>query len=134
MNRIPGVRRGRFLPAMAAIAMSVAVVTPLTAQQTVDQLRKQFASPPADARPMVRWWWFGPAVTKEEIAREIHQMHDGGFGGFELASVYPLALDDPQKGIRNLPYASKEMVEMLRYAHEQEARLGMRVDLTLGSG
>jgi len=134
MNRIPGARRGRFLPAMAAIAMSVAVVTPLTAQQTVDQLRKQFASPPADARPMVRWWWFGPAVTKEEIAREIHQMHDGGFGGFELASVYPLALDDAQNGIRNLPYASKEMVEMLRYAREQGSALGMRVDLTLGSG
>ena len=118
MKRISGARRGRFLSTIAAVTMSVVVVTPLSAQQTVDQLRKQFASPPADARPMVRWWWFGPAVTKEEIAREIHQMHDGGFGGFELASVYPLALDDPQKGIRNLPYASKGMVEMLQYARE----------------
>jgi hypothetical protein len=121
---------------MAALlaAFGAATVPSLHAQQGVDQLRHQFADPPNDARPMVRWWWFGPAVTKEEIAREIHQMHEGGFGGFELASVYPLALDDPQKGIHNLPYASPEMVEMLRYARQQGSALGMRVDLTLGSG
>lgn len=115
-------------------AFGAAAVPPLKAQQGVDQLRREFAEPPSDAKPMVRWWWFGPAVTKDEIAREIHQMHEGGFGGFELASVYPLALDDPQKGIRNLPYASPEMVDMLRFARQQGSDLGMRVDLTLGSG
>jgi hypothetical protein len=115
-------------------AVGTAAAPSLNAQQSVDQLRHEFAEPPADARPMVRWWWFGPAVTKEEIAREIHQMHEGGFGGFELASVYPLALDDPEKGIRNLPYGSPEMVDMLRFAREQGSALGMRVDLTLGSG
>lgn len=102
--------------------------------QSIDQLRQEFVTPPNDAKPMVRWWWFGPAVTKEEIAREIRQMQEGGFGGFELASVYPLALDNPQNGIRNLPYASSEMVDMLRYAQQQGRALGLRADLTLGSG
>jgi hypothetical protein len=134
MRRIAGGSRGPLYLAALLAALGAATVPPLHAQQSVDQLRREFAEPPSDARPMVRWWWFGPAVTKDEIAREIHQMHDGGFGGFELASVYPLALDDPQKGIRNLPYASPEMVDMLRFAREQGTALGMRVDLTLGSG
>ena len=38
MNRIFGAQQGRFLSTMAAIAMSAAVVSPLSAQQTVDQL------------------------------------------------------------------------------------------------
>jgi len=135
MSRIADTQRGRLLPALLSMVIGAAAcAAPLQAQQTLDQLRQGFAAPPNDARPMVRWWWFGPAVTKDEIAREIHQMHEGGFGGFELASVYPLALDDPQKGIRNLPYASPEMVEMLHFAREQGSSLGMRVDLTLGSG
>lgn len=134
MRRIVGGSRGPLYLAALVAALGAATVPALHAQQSMDQLRREFAEPPGDARPMVRWWWFGPAVTKDEIAREIHQMHEGGFGGFELASVYPLALDDPQKGIRNLPYASPEMVDMLRFAREQGSALGMRVDLTLGSG
>src|SRR6201996_5992272 len=53
---------------------------------SMEQLRAAFASPPADARPMVRWWWFGPAVVKPEIARELDRMHDAGIGGVELAA------------------------------------------------
>lgn len=135
MNRIMRTRRNRLFRVVLAVAMSAtAMPASLQAQQTIEQLRREFAAPPNDARPMVRWWWFGPAVTKEEIAREIHQMHEGGFGGFELTSVYPLALDDPQKGIVNLRYGSPAMVDMLRYAQQQGRTLGMRVDLTLGSG
>ena len=83
---------------------------------------------------MVRWWWFGPAVVKPEIARELDQMHKAGIGGVELAAEYPLALDDPAKGIVNLRYGSPEYVDMLRFANQHAAELGMRVDLTLGSG
>ena len=32
---------------------------------------------------MVRWWWFGPAVTKPELEREMRAMEAGGIGGFE---------------------------------------------------
>ncbi|WP_419805256.1 glycosyl hydrolase [Terriglobus sp.] len=105
-----------------------------TVQAQTTDLHQTFLNPPEDAKPMVRWWWFGPAVTPEEIRKEIDQMHAGGFGGFELASVYPLAVDDPAEGIRNLRYTSPEMVDMLRAAQEHGRELGMRVDLTLGSG
>jgi hypothetical protein len=105
-----------------------------TAQNDIQQLRATFASPPADARPMVRWWWFGPAVVKPEIARELDRMHEAGIGGVELAAEYPLALDDAAKGIVNLRYGSSEYVDMLRFANQHATELGMRVDLTLGSG
>ena len=67
---------------------------------------------------MVRWWWFGPAVVKPEIARELDLMHEAGIGGVELAAEYPLALDDPAKGIVNLRYGSPEYVDMLRFANQ----------------
>jgi len=38
------------------------------------QLTESFAHPPGDSRIMVRWWWFGPAVTKSEITRELEEM------------------------------------------------------------
>ncbi len=83
---------------------------------------------------MVRWWWFGPAVVKPEIVRELDVMHAAGIGGVELAAEYPMALDDPAKGILNLRYGSPEYVEDLKFANEHARGLGMRVDLTLGSG
>src|SRR5262245_39042943 len=71
---------------------------------TVVDVQRQFADPPGDSRVMMRWWWFGPAVTREEIESEMRRMKEGGIGGFEVAVVYPLATDDPAKGVRNEPY------------------------------
>ena len=47
---------------------------------------------------MMRWWWFGPAVTKTGLEREMRLMKEGGIGGFEVQPVYPLALDDDATG------------------------------------
>ena len=83
---------------------------------------------------MMRWWWFGPAITKPEIQRELEQMKAAGIGGVEIATLYPLALDDPQTGFRNLPYLSDEYIDHLRFAAAEARRLGLRMDVTLGSG
>jgi len=113
---------------------------PLTGQQPtsktppIAEVQHLFVSPPADARPMMRWWWFGPAVVKPELEREILAMKAGGIGGFEIQPVYPLALDDPQTGFHNLPYLSDEYIDALRFAASEARTLGMRVDLALGSG
>jgi hypothetical protein len=83
---------------------------------------------------MMRWWWFGPAVTPAELERELRMMKEGGMGGVEIQPVYPLALDDPQTGFRNLPFLSTEFLDALRFASQKARDLGLRVDLTLGSG
>src|SRR5215213_8250542 len=102
--------------------------------QNIDNLQKGFNAPPDDARIMMRWWWFGPAVTRTEIERELRVMRDGGIGGVEVQPVYPLLPDDEKFGIKNLPFLSDEFLEMLRFTGDKTKELGMRMDLTLGSG
>jgi len=71
---------------------------PTSKMPPIAEVQHLFVSPPADARPMMRWWWFGPAVVKSELEREILAMKAGGIGGFEIQPVYPLALDDKTTG------------------------------------
>src|SRR6266542_4436901 len=100
----------------------------------IDDLRRLFASPPEDSRIMMRWWWFGPAVTKPQLERELRAMRDGGIGGVEIQPVYPLVPDDEAAGVKNLPFLSDAFIDALRFAAKAARDLGMRVDLTVGSG
>lgn len=93
-----------------------------------------FQTPPDDARIMMRWWWFGPAVVKPELEREILAMKAGGIGGFEIQPVYAVALDDKAKDFKNLPYLSDGFMDVLKFTGEKAHENGMRVDLTLASG
>jgi hypothetical protein len=83
---------------------------------------------------MVRWWWFGAAVEKPEMLRELQQMKRNGIGGAELAFVYPMVLDDPAAGLVNLPFLSPPMLDAVNYAQAQGRALGLRIDVTLCSG
>jgi hypothetical protein len=95
---------------------------------TPAELFRGFQNPPPDARMMVRWWWFGPAVTKAELEREMRLMKEGGIGGFEVQATYPLELEG------NMRYMSPEFLDMLTFTGEKAKELGLRMDLTLGSG
>ncbi|GGY47640.1 glycosyl hydrolase [Pseudoduganella albidiflava] len=105
-----------------------------TVYQRIGDVARHLATPPADARPMMRWWWFGPAVEKSQLALEIDRMKEGGIGGVEIQAVYPMALDDPSRGVKNLPFLSPEHLDAVRFANEKGRAAGLRVDLTLGSG
>lgn len=111
------------------MACSAMAQTPESAR-----LRQGFAQPPDDARVMMRWWWFGPSATKAELEREMRVMKSGGIGGVEIQSVYPLSPDDPAHGLRNYGWLSPEHLDALRFTAEKGRELGLRVDLTLGSG
>ena len=43
---------------------------------TVRQLLDRLEHPDPAARPMMRWWWFGPDVDDAEIDRELQAMAD----------------------------------------------------------
>ena len=106
----------------------------LYAQTSIEALKSNFKNPPADAKPMMRWWWFGTAVEKPEILRELQQMKADGIGGAELAFVYPEVLDDPTKNLINEPFVGPAMLDNVRYAQTEGRKLGLRIDVTLGSG
>jgi hypothetical protein len=115
-------------------AMAQAAVGSGKLPGTIAEVARGFHTPPDAAKPMVRWWWFGPAVEKPEILKELQQMKADGIGGAELAFVYPEELDDPAKGYKNLPFLSPAMLEAVTYAQAEGRRLGLRIDLTLCSG
>jgi hypothetical protein len=139
------IRPVKFLAPFCAASMSSLLLLVASAsaiaqnRQSVDnlsaaELERQFLSPPDDARIMMRWWWFGPAVTRSELEREMKLMKAGGIGGFEIQPVYPVALDDARAGIKTLPFLSEEFLDALRYTNHKARELGLRVDLTIGSG
>jgi len=116
-----------------SLAAFLAVAAPMVAAD-LSSARDRFRHPPDDARPMVRWWWFGPAVTEQEIKREIGAMKAGGFGGFELQDTYPLATGTNPPGVTNLRFLSPEHLKMIGVAAAEARADGLRMDLTLGSG
>jgi hypothetical protein len=122
----------------AALLASLASAAPppsvSPASTTVAALRQAFARPPDDSRVMMRWWWFGPAVTPAQIEAEMRRMKEGGIGGFELAVVYPMALDDPASGLVNERYLSPGFLDKVRFTAHKARELGLRMDVTVGSG
>jgi hypothetical protein len=105
-----------------------------SAGDPIRELQESFENPPDDCRIMMRWWWFGPSVTKEELERELELMRGAGIGGVEVQTTYPLELDDATTGIHNYPFRSDEYLDNLRFAAGRARELGLRFDVTLGSG
>jgi alpha-L-rhamnosidase len=129
--------RKRQVPLLAYLIATLVVVLPVMpsqAQTSLTELRQSFARPPDAAKPMVRWWWFGIAVERPEILRELQQMKADGIGGVELAFVYPQVVDNPEKGLVNQRFLSQAMLDNVAYAQAEARKLGLRVDVTLGSG
>src|SRR5438067_1357209 len=118
-------------PATASHAQAPA---PIAARPSITDVERTFAHPGGEGRVLVRWWWFGPSVTPDEIDAEMRRMKEGGIGGFELAVVYPMTLDRPAALLRNERYLSPEFLDKVRFAARRARELGLRMDVTLGSG
>ncbi|MDO8834185.1 MAG: glycosyl hydrolase, partial [Vicinamibacterales bacterium] len=129
---------GALLLTLAAVGALGARAMPVIAAsepgQALAALAHSFRTPPDDARIMMRWWWFGPTVTKAGLERELRLMKDGGIGGVEIQPVYPLTLDDAAAGLVTHPFLSDAFLGHVRHAATTARALGLRVDLTLGSG
>ena len=93
----------------------------------LSELRHTFLHPPPEARPMMRWWWFGPEVSRTDIDRDLAAMAAAGIGGVEVSYVYPLVEHPARLG-------SEEFLADLAYAADVAEGLGLRFDVTLGSG
>ncbi len=93
------------------------------------ELQDGFRQPPAEARPWVRWWWFGNAVTREEINRELAFIAQAGWGGVELQCVYPWPDAPPGPDMLH-----GDWFDLVDYAASCAAKHGLGFDLTFGSG
>jgi len=93
-----------------------------------------FDHPPAEYRMGVYWWWFGPAQTQAEVARELAVMSRAGIGYVLIFPIYSMSPDDPAKGIRNYRYLSPEFLEVLGFAADKAKEFGIDVDVLVGTG
>ena len=137
-SRVTPRTAGALLAALVSLTALGAQPMSAPARGQSDQARaslaQAFRTPPDDARIMMRWWWFGPTVTKTGLERELRLMKDGGIGGVEIQPVYPVTLDDEAAGLVTYPFLSDGFLDHVRHAATTARALGLRVDLTLGSG
>jgi hypothetical protein len=95
---------------------------------------RDFLNVPNASRLRMEWLIFGPAWTPEECERQLQLMAGAHVGGVLIVPTYPIALDDPARGIRNQRYLSPEFLDVLRAALATCKKLGLTADMELGTG
>ena len=66
------------------------------------------------SKPATRWWWFADFIQKEDISFQLDWLRDNGFGGVEIAWVYPLPDSKPAQAWLSPELNSSE--DMIRLA------------------
>ncbi|OLT37720.1 hypothetical protein BJF79_05780 [Actinomadura sp. CNU-125] len=126
----PTPRRRCAPPSMALLTAMAVVVVPGAAAAAPPSpfgaaFARQFADPPADARPKIRYWWACGQIEPEEIETEIKAIADRGFAAVEIACMF--STDPGRYG-----WGGPVLTDRLRRAVEAGRRHGVRVDLTVG--
>lgn len=80
------------------------------------------------SKPYIRWWWFADPIEKADITRQIQWISGQGFGGIEIAWVYP----SKQNGAP-APFLSPQWSELVLHAWQECEKYGLICDLTFGS-
>lgn len=88
-----------------------------------------------DSRPWTRWWWFASMIDKASIADNLTWLKNNGFGGVEIAWVYPLnrMKKDTINYTPRQEWLSPAWTEMVAYAKHCADSLGLACDFTFGS-
>lgn len=83
-----------------------------------------------ESKPWTYWWQMGSAVDAENITRQLEQFKEAGLGGVHIIPIYGA------KGYedRYIDYLSPKWLEMLDHTVREGRRLGLGVDITLGTG
>lgn len=117
--------------AILAVAGVVVLATGLRAGEPPASARPSaWPEITATARPWAYWWWMGSAVDRENLARELARYRKAGMGGLHIVPIYGAqGYED-----RYIEYLSPRWLAMLDYAVTEARRLGMGVDMTMGTG
>ncbi|MDQ2711712.1 MAG: hypothetical protein M3Y24_05650 [Acidobacteriota bacterium] len=83
------------------------------------------------SKPYVRWWWLSGPFTHWDITRQLEWIRDNGFGGVELAWIYPTWLEDDADA--RPTFLGPEWSELVAFTKSETERLGLGCDFTFGS-
>lgn len=86
--------------------------------------------PYESGKPYTRWWWFASDIQNEDVKYQLQWLKDNGFGGVEIAWVYPMNADANTK---RPAWLSEEWAASVNYAKHIADSLGLSCDYTYGT-
>lgn len=90
----------------------------------------QVKTTPQTAKPWTYWWWMGSAANEKDITYQLEQFAQAGLGGVHIIPIYGTKGYEKQF----IPFLSDRWLAMLAHTVREGRRLGMGVDLTMGTG
>ncbi len=87
-------------------------------------------APDATEKPWTYWWWMGSSVNEEDITEQLEGMAQAGLGGVHIIPIYGEKGDEENF----IAYLSERWMEVLEHTIREARRLGMDVDMTMGTG
>ena len=85
---------------------------------------------PSTSKPYTRWWWFASEIDSAECRDQLDWLASQGFGGVEIAFIYPPGRDPEASRLPFLgPDWSAVVAETKRYADS----IGLGCDFTFGT-
>ncbi len=82
------------------------------------------------SKPWAYWWWMGSAVSEEGIKKNLQDYAQAGLGGLHIIPIYGVKGNDAN----NIPFLSERWNEMLAFTVTEAQKLGLGIDLTMGTG
>jgi len=85
--------------------------------------------------PSARYWWFASMIQKDDVRYNLDWLKANGFGGVELAWVYPLNRFHPEDTtyIPRQEWLSPEWQEIVGFTIRYADSIGLGCDLTFGT-
>ena len=88
------------------------------------------------SKPYTRYWWFASEIKKEDVKFNLDWLKQNGFGGVEIAWVYPYSTMDKNLDTTYTPrqeWLSPEWQDVVSYAILYADSLGLACDMTMGT-
>ena len=87
------------------------------------------------SKPYARYWWFASEIKEEDVKFNLDWLKENGFGGVELAWVYPLNRFNPEDTTYTprQEWLSPEWTDIVDFTIRYADSIGLGCDLTLGT-
>ena len=87
------------------------------------------------SKPFARYWWFASIIKKEDIRYNLDWLKENGFGGVEIAWVYPLNRFNPSDTTYTprQEWLSREWSDIVEFAVSYCDSIGLESSLTFGT-
>ncbi len=98
--------------------------------QPAEKNKTTYEDPYASGKPFTRWWWFARVIEEDDIKSQLDWIKEKGFGGVEIAFIYPV---NRNPGAERTEWLSPEWSERVAFTKKYCDRIGLGCDFTFGT-